>query len=130
MATVALTKDNIESTINEHNIVLIDFWAPWCGPCKAFGPVFDAASEKYPDMVFGKVNTDEEQELASNFGISGIPTLVIFRENIGIFKQAGMLPATELENLIAQITEIDMDQVRKQMGEHGSCESCDHEAEG
>ena len=130
MATVALTKDNIESTISGNDIVLIDFWAPWCGPCKAFGPVFDAASEKYPDMVFGKVNTDEEQELASNFGISGIPTLVIFRENIGIFKQAGMLPAKEFDGLIAQIKEIDMDQVRKQMSEHESCESCGGEAEG
>ena len=117
MAIVHLTKDNIENTISENDIVIIDFWAPWCGPCKSFGPVFETASEKYPDIVFGKINTDEEQELAGSFGISGIPTLIAFREKIGIFKQAGMLPAAEFEKLIEQIKTIDMEDVKKQIAE-------------
>jgi len=129
MATVELTKDNIESTINDNNIVVIDFWAPWCGPCKSFGPVFKAASEKHTDLVFGKINTDEEQELAGSFGISGIPTLVIFRENIGIFKQAGMLPAAEFDKLIAQIKEMDMDDVRKQIAEQEAAAGGDGKAD-
>lgn len=113
MATVELTKDNFEQIVTENELVLIDYWASWCGPCKSFAPVFEAASEKYPEIVFAKVNTEEQQELAGHFQIRSIPTLMIFREKIIIFSQPGMIPSQALDELIDKARELDMEQVRK-----------------
>ena len=108
MATIALTKDNFEQVVNGNDMVLVDFWAPWCGPCKGFAPVFEASSEKHTDIVFGKVNTDDEQDLAASFNIRSIPTLMFFREKIILFSQAGALPGSALEQVITQGRELDM----------------------
>ncbi len=118
MATVKLTKDNFEQVITDNDIVFIDFWAAWCAPCRMFAPVFEEASEKNPDIVFGKVDTEDQPELAAYFNIRSIPTLMIFREKIGIFSQAGALPAAALEELITKVRELDMDDVRRQIAEH------------
>lgn len=115
MATVELTKENFEQTITDNDFVLIDFWAEWCGPCKNFAPIYEEASEKYPDIVFAKVNTEEQQELAAYFQIRSIPTLMIFRERVIIFSQPGMLPGSALDELIGKAKELDMDQVRKEV---------------
>jgi thioredoxin 1 len=117
MATVEITKETLQDTIADNDIVIIDFWAPWCGPCKSFAPVYDAVSEKHSDVVFAKVNTEDEQELAASFQIRSIPTLMIFRDQIAIFSQAGMLPESALEQVIAKTKELDMDLVRKEVAE-------------
>ena len=117
MATVVLTKDNFDQVVNGHDMILVDFWAPWCGPCKGFAPVFEAASEKHADIVFGKVNTDEEQELAASFNIRSIPTLMLFREKVILFAQAGALPGSALEQVIAKGKELDMAEVHKELAE-------------
>lgn len=117
MATVDLTADNIEETIQKDGIVLVDFWASWCGPCMQFGPVYAQVSEEYPDITFGKVNTEEQQALAASAGISSIPTIMAFRDGIGVFRQAGALPGSALRDLIGQIQALDMDQVRKEIAE-------------
>ena len=115
MATVNITKDTIESTIAENDIVLIDFWAEWCGPCRSFAPTYEQMSEKFPNITFAKVDTEAEQELAGNFGIRSIPTLVAFRDQIGIFSQPGALPEDALEDLIKQIEGLDMDAIREEI---------------
>ena len=115
MATVELTQENFEQTINDNAMVIIDFWAPWCGPCKGFAPVYEKAAESHPDVVFGKVNTDEQQELAGSFGTRSIPTLVVFRDKVILFQQAGALPGNALEQVIAQAKALDMAKVREEL---------------
>ncbi len=120
MATIALTKDNFEQVVNGNDMVLVDFWAPWCGPCKGFAPVFEASSEKHADIVFGKVNTDEEQDLAASFNIRSIPTLMFFREKVILFSQAGALPGSALEQVITQGRDLDMGLVHKEIADRES----------
>ena len=112
MATIELTKDNLDSTIENNDIVFIDFWAEWCGPCKMFGPIFDAASNKYTDIAFASCNTEEQQEVAGSFGIRSIPTLAVFREKVMIFMQPGALPAAAIDEIVEKVKELDMDEVR------------------
>ena len=115
MSSIAITKENFEDVINKNPMIIIDFWAPWCGPCKNFGPVFEAISDKYPDIVFAKVNTEEQQEIGGMFQIRSIPTLMIFRDQIIIFAQPGALPGAALEEIIGKAKELDMDQVRAEI---------------
>ena len=112
MATVEINEQSLEKTIVDNDIVIIDFWAEWCGPCKSFGPIYEEVSEKHPDIVFAKVNTEVEQGIAAHFQIRSIPTLMIFREQIVLFSEAGMLPATALEQVIQQVRELDMEKVK------------------
>jgi thioredoxin 1 len=112
MATVELTKETFKDTITGNDIIIVDFWAPWCGPCKSFAPIYEQVSEKHDDIVFAKINTEDEQELAASFQIRSIPTLMIFREQIVIFSQPGMLPESVLEEIIGKTRELDMDKVR------------------
>ena len=115
MALENLTAQNFDDAIKSNEIVVLDFWAPWCGPCKMFGPIFEKVAEDYPDILFGKINTDEEQELAGEFSISSIPTVGIMREGILLFLQPGMLDENGLRDLIAQAKTLDMDEVRKKI---------------
>jgi thioredoxin 1 len=117
MAIVNLTKDTFRDIVSENETVLIDFWAPWCGPCRQFAPVFDSMSEQHPDVVFAKVNTEEEQELAGHFNIRSIPTLMAFRQQIIVFVQPGALPPAGLATVIEKVGELDMDDVRRQIAE-------------
>ena len=115
MATVELTQENFEKTVNENPMVIVDFWAPWCGPCRGFAPVYEKASETHLDVVFAKVNTDEQQELAGAFGIRSIPTLMVFREKVILFQQAGALPGSSLEQVLTQAKTIDMAKVHEEI---------------
>ena len=115
MATIDLTNETFEKTVNDNAMVIIDFWAPWCGPCRGFAPVYEKASESHPDVVFAKVNTDEQQELAGAFGIRSIPTLMVFREKVILFQQAGALPGQALEQVITQAKTLDMAKVREEI---------------
>lgn len=117
MATIDVTKENFEEIVAKNNLVILDFWASWCGPCKAFGPTFEAASEKYPDVVFGKINTEEQQELAGHFQIRSIPNVLLFREQIVLFSQPGAMPAAGIDSVIEQAKALDMDKVRAEIAE-------------
>lgn len=120
MATIILTSENFEEIVSTNAIVLVDFWASWCGPCRMFAPVFESASEQHPDVVFAKVNTETEQELAQAFGIMSIPTLMVFRDQVVLYSQPGALPAASLEDLIGQVGAVDMDKVHRTIAERAA----------
>jgi thioredoxin 1 len=115
MAAVEITKENFKETVSKQGIVILDWWAAWCGPCRAFAPTFEAASGKHPDIVFGKIDTDAQPELSGAFEIRSIPTLMVFRDGILLFEQAGALPAAALEDLVKQVRALDMEQVKKEV---------------
>ena len=117
MATVDVTKENFEEIVTKNSLVILDFWAAWCGPCKAFAPAFEAASEKYPDVVFGKINTEEQQELAGHFQIRSIPNVMLFRDQIVLFSQPGAMPPAGIDSVIEQAKALDMDKVRAEIAE-------------
>jgi thioredoxin 1 len=120
MATVDLTKDNFEQVVTGNDVVIVDFWAPWCAPCRAFAPTFEQASEVHADVVFAKVNTEEEQEVAGAFNIRSIPTLMVFRENVILYAEAGSLPPPALEQVITQAKSVDMAAVHREIAERGA----------
>ncbi len=117
MAVVELTRENFEETITSSSFVIVDFWAPWCGPCKSFAPTFESVSDEHPDIVFAKVNTEEQQEIAAHFQIRSIPTLMMFRDQIIIFSQPGALPESMFKEIITKAGELDMAEVKKQVEE-------------
>lgn len=123
MATIDLNQQNFAETVNNKDMVIVDFWAPWCGPCRSFAPVYEQISERYPDITFAKVNTEDEQALGGHFQIRSIPTLMIFREQIIIFMQPGALPGAALEQIIEKAKSLDMDQVRREIAEQQQSQS-------
>lgn len=120
MAITTLTEENFDATVTGNDIVIIDFWAPWCGPCKSFGPIFEKTSEQFPDIVFAKVNTEEQQGLAGHFQIRSIPTTMVLKEQILVFNQAGVFPEEALVDILGQVQALDMDEVRAKIKEQQS----------
>ena len=120
MRTIELNSENFETTVNKDGIVLVDFWATWCGPCRTFGPIFERVAEKNPDATFGKLDTEAEQELAGGLGIQSIPTLMIFRDGILLYSQPGAIPEPALDDLVAQTRALDMDEIRRKIAEQAS----------
>lgn len=116
MTVVVATRENIESLVEQNEIVIFDFWAPWCAPCRQFAPIFETASEKYDDIIFAKVNTEEENEIASHFSIRSIPTIMIFRDNMLVYAQPGSVPESAIAGLIKKIKSLDMEEVKKTKG--------------
>jgi len=117
VAVVELNKNTFEDAVKDNSFVIVDFWAPWCGPCRSFAPTYEKVSEEFPDIVFAKVNTEDEQEIAAHFSIRSIPTLMVFRDNIIIYSEAGALPEAAFRELVSKAGELDMDEVRKQVEE-------------
>lgn len=129
MATIDITEETLVETIEGSDIVLIDFWAEWCGPCRSFGPTYEKVSEKFPNITFAKVDTEAQQQVAANFGIRSIPTLVAFRDTIGVFSQPGALPEDALVQLIEQIEALDMDAIRQEVASEDKGHDHDHDHE-
>jgi thioredoxin 1 len=123
MATVELTTDNFESTIKDNPFVVVDFWATWCGPCRSFAPIYEKVSEDHPDMIFGKVNTEEQQELAAHFQIRSIPTVMILRESVIIFSQPGTMPEGSFRELLQKASELDMEKVHAEVSQQQGADS-------
>ena len=130
MATVALTADNFNQYVEKDGVLVIDWWAPWCCPCRTFGPIYDKASEQHADVTFGKVNTEEQPELAGTFQIQAIPTLMVFRDQVLVFARPGAIPAVALDEIIGQVRALDMDDVRKQIAEQEKAEEQEQTADG
>jgi thioredoxin len=130
MATVALTAENFNQYVEKDGVLVIDWWAPWCGPCRTFGPIYDKASDKHADVTFGKVNTEEQPELAGTFQIQAIPTLMVFRDQVLVFARPGAIPAVALDEIIGQVRALDMDDVRKQIAEQEKADEQEQTADG
>ena len=125
MATTEITSQNFESTVKAGGVLLLDWWAPWCGPCRAFGPIYERVAGKHPDVTFGKVNTEEQPELAGEFGISAIPTLMVIKDGTLVFRQAGMLPEAALVNLVEQAQKLDVAEAKRKASQHPEARAAD-----